>query len=275
VRLRERARTFGQLLSERMDTMGAAGYRDEIEEKASLERGPGEEDSLSRKIRSLVPMEAGVVKTGVQVAVVVWLVRKWMKVISRDKMLKGDSITEAEDAELHAWTCNNCGATLYVAKGKEWRYFPKNYKCYLCGNKGRENFSDTRNEIIERVGDDYEFLDPWEALTPKEQKALLKECGGDEEKAQKRAIEMAAEKAGKSAPGETKAASEEAVAEAEALLGIGEEGAAEGEENAGSGSSAEATPEPSPTPAPKKSAPAPAPAKEGDDDLDELDMDML
>lgn len=289
-RLREKARTFGQLLSERMDTMGAAGYRDDEEagDEALEGQQPGD-DALSRNIRSLVPLQAGVVKTGLQVAVVVWLVRKWMKTISKDKMLKGDTITEADDAELHAWTCNNCGATLYVAKGKEWRYFPKNYKCYLCGNKGQENFVDTRSEIIERVGDNYEFLDPWDALTPKEQKELLKECGGDEEKAQLKAVEMAADKA-EAEKAELRAATEEAVAGADALLGIGEdeegeeggapdgaEGGAETEAKAegsegssGDDSSAEAAPAAAPAPAPEaKTKPA------GDEgDFDALDMDM-
>ena len=141
--------------------------------------------------------------------------------MSKDQKLTKDTISAADDAQLHSWTCNKCKATLFVAKGKEWRYFPKNYKCYLCGNVGRDNFSDTRKEVIERVQDDYDFLDPWEALTKTEQKELLEECEGDEERAKQTAIRRAAK-----ALAETKAVEEEAAAAA----AEGEETKAEGEE---------------------------------------------
>ena len=195
----------------------------------------------------------------------------------------GVTRTKEQDDALHAWTCNSCGATLFVARGKEFRYFRKDYKCYVCGNSGRENFTNTRDDIIERTGDDFEGTQYWESLPKKEQRKWMKEAFGDETIAMKMAIDQWRKDNGielEPAPAQVVAQAEEAVGggdggEGDILDEVADEAGEVADEAGGEEETAEVAdapteevtaasddeePAPTPTPAPAVSAPAPAPA---------------
>lgn len=71
----EKARTFGMLLAERMDTLEAAGFYESDDDDVNSSSG-----LLSDKdARGLVPMQAGVVRTGIQIAIAYWIFRKIKK----------------------------------------------------------------------------------------------------------------------------------------------------------------------------------------------------
>ena len=40
--------------------------------------------------------------------------------------------SDAEEAELHEFVCENCGYTMFPARGREGKFFPKNFKCPNC-----------------------------------------------------------------------------------------------------------------------------------------------
>ena len=70
----------------------------------------------------------------------------------------GHVITSKEqEKDLHAYTCKNCGTTIFIAKGREFRFFNKFAQCLNCGVVGQKNFVDTRDEIV-AVADDENFV---------------------------------------------------------------------------------------------------------------------
>ena len=61
---------------------------------------------------------------------------------------------------------------------------PKGYTCYCCGSTGEDAFSNTREDLLGEVDDDYfEYEKPLDFVTAAERKKLMKEAGGDEAKA--------------------------------------------------------------------------------------------
>jgi hypothetical protein len=61
---------------------------------------------------------------------------------------------------------------------------PKGYTCYCCGASGEENFTNTRDELLDEIDDDYfDYEKPLDFVTAAERKRLMKEAGGDEAKA--------------------------------------------------------------------------------------------
>ena len=96
-------------------------------------------------------------------------------------------ITSKEDEEkanLEAMTCNACGSTIFIAKGRKWFQMPKGYTCYCCGASGEEAFTNTRADLLEEVDDDYfDYEKPLDFVTAAERKKLMKQAGGDEAKA--------------------------------------------------------------------------------------------
>ena len=96
-------------------------------------------------------------------------------------------ITSKEDEEkanLEAMTCNECGSTIFIAKGRKWFQMPKGYTCYCCGASGADAFTNTRADLLEEIDDDYfDYEKPLDFVTAAERKKLMKEAGGDEEKA--------------------------------------------------------------------------------------------
>ena len=79
-----KARTFGQLLKERMDTMDAA-FGDVEDAMEDISAGANRPSSGGGDAKGLVPMQAGVVKTGMQIAIAFWLFKK-IKKVSDDTM---------------------------------------------------------------------------------------------------------------------------------------------------------------------------------------------
>ena len=96
-------------------------------------------------------------------------------------------ITSKEDEEkagLEALTCKNCGATIFIAKGRKWFQMPRGYECYACGASGNENFENTREDLLEEIDDDYfDYEKPLDFVSAAERRKLMKEAGGDEAKA--------------------------------------------------------------------------------------------
>jgi hypothetical protein len=93
---------------------------------------------------------------------------------------------EQEDA-LRAYTCRNCGATLFIARNREWFFEGgtglAGLGCYSCGAKGKDNFVMDRERIVEEVGDEDDYFAyerPLDFVTAAERKALLKATKGDE-----------------------------------------------------------------------------------------------
>lgn len=134
--------------------------------------------------------------------------------------------TKEQDDQLRAYTCKNCGSTLFIARNREW-YFEGDtglagLGCYTCGAKGKENFVMNRKEIVEEMGEDDDYFDfekPLDFVTAAERKALLKATGGNEEEANQILIE-----AQKAESGETEKTDD---ADQPPMFGITEEEAEE------------------------------------------------
>ncbi|GMH71500.1 hypothetical protein TL16_g05666 [Triparma laevis f. inornata] len=63
--------------------------------------------------------------------------------------------SKEQEEELHAFTCDNCGFTIFPARGREGKFFPDTYKCPSCG-ADKESFFDRREEVAEKTID-YEY----------------------------------------------------------------------------------------------------------------------
>ena len=74
----ETMESFGQLLAERMDTLGAAGFCESLNNDGSTSTSSTGLSS-DKDARGLVPMQAGVVRTGIQIAIAYWIFRKVRK----------------------------------------------------------------------------------------------------------------------------------------------------------------------------------------------------
>lgn len=106
---------------------------------------------------------------------------------------------EQEDA-LRAYTCQNCGSTLFIARNREW-YFEggtglAGLGCYSCGAKGKDNFVMDRDRLKDEMGDDDDYFDyerPLDFVTAAERQQLLKQTAGDEEAANRMLVDQAAE----------------------------------------------------------------------------------
>lgn len=67
-------------------------------------------------------------------------------------MINDSVITTAEqEAELHVFKCGGCGYEIYPARGREFKFFPDNFKCPLCGSPksafwDRNDPTDPRNQ---------------------------------------------------------------------------------------------------------------------------------
>jgi hypothetical protein len=84
------------------------------------------------------------------------------------------------------------GATIFIARHREWFFKGGNTECTNCGAKGTDNFVEIRNEIINSIDDDYfDYESPLDFVSAAERRKLVKQAGGDEELAKKIAIENA------------------------------------------------------------------------------------
>jgi hypothetical protein len=104
--------------------------------------------------------------------------------------------SKEQEKDLKAYTCKNCGSTIFIAKTREF-FFEGNtgfggLGCFSCGAKGRDNFIMDRDRIIEDVGDmdDYfEYERPLDFVSRAERRKLLKEAQGDEDHANQLLLE--------------------------------------------------------------------------------------
>lgn len=103
-----------------------------------------------------------------------------------------------QEKDLKAFTCKNCGSTLFIAKTREFFFEGSTgiggLGCFTCGKKGAENFIMDRERIVDDVADmdDYfEYERPLDFVTAAERRKVLKEAGGDEEKANELLLEKA------------------------------------------------------------------------------------
>ena len=95
-----------------------------------------------------------------------------------------------QEKELHAYSCKNCGATIFIARHREWFFQGGNTKCTNCGATGADNFEDIREDVIDSIDDDYfDYESPLDFVSAAERRKLVKQAGGDEELAKKLAIE--------------------------------------------------------------------------------------
>jgi hypothetical protein len=111
-----------------------------------------------------------------------------------DRQPNWNNVITSKDQEkdLKAFTCKNCGSTLFIAKTREFFFEGDTgiggLGCFSCGIKGKENFIQDRDRIVEDVADidDYfEYERPLDFVSAAERRKLLKESGGDEAQANK------------------------------------------------------------------------------------------
>lgn len=95
--------------------------------------------------------------------------------------------SKEQEKDLKAYTCKNCGSTIFIAKTREF-FFEGNtgfggLGCFSCGARGADNFIQDRERIVDDVGDmdDYfEYERPLDFISRAERRKLLKEAKGDE-----------------------------------------------------------------------------------------------
>jgi hypothetical protein len=211
--------------------------------------------------------------------------------------------SKEQEKDLKAFTCKNCGSTIFIAKTREFFFEGDTgiggLGCFSCGAKGKENFTNERDKILEEVADidDYfEYERPLDFVTAAERRQLLKDAKGDEEAANELYLKRtggaaSGDEAGTPESPETDAPIEDAVIveEEEEPQEESDEELVESDEVDESVSDVAEAPAdeiidvvPEPTPEPKaepkkkasKTAPKAAPIEEEDDDvMDLLDMD--
>ena len=98
--------------------------------------------------------------------------------------------SKEQEKDLKAYTCKNCGSTIFIAKTREFFFEGDTgiggLGCFSCGAKGKDNFVMDRDRIVEDVADmdDYfEYERPLDFVSRAERRKLMKEAAGDEEKA--------------------------------------------------------------------------------------------
>jgi len=197
-----------------------------------------------------------------------------------------------QEKELKAFTCKNCGSTIFIARHRNWFFEGPTglggLGCYTCGAKGKDNFIMDRDRIVEDLGDDDDYFDyerPLDFVSAAERRALLKEAGGDEEKANQALVDKAEaeskEDGGNGGAIETVAedvVDETPPAVEEESSSDDEQVVAESEPEPESKVMKESSPVPAPVEAKKVSpppVPVPAPKKvsQASEELDILDMD--
>ena len=110
--------------------------------------------------------------------------------------------SKEQEKDLKAFTCKTCGSTIFIAKTREFFFEGDTgiggLGCFSCGTKGADNFLMDRDRICEDVADidDYfEYERPLDFISAAERRQVLKETGGDEDKANELLVERENEKA--------------------------------------------------------------------------------
>ena len=212
--------------------------------------------------------------------------------------------SKEQEKDLKAFTCKQCGSTLFIAKTREFFFEGDTgiggLGCFSCGAKGKENFVQDRDRIVEDVADmdDYfEYERPLDFVSRAERRKLLKETQGDEDAANRLLVERESQPAAQvpeslqqsevvdaeivedeqptveeTVEEEPPAATDAETVEEPAIVEATEPDDDSIEEAPTETVAPPAAQVPPPTPAPKP-APTPAPKPVSDDDLDILDMD--
>ena len=201
--------------------------------------------------------------------------------------------SKEQEKDLKAFTCKNCGSTIFIAKSREFFFEGDTgiggLGCFACGAKGKDNFVMDRDRIVEEVADidDYfEYERPLDFISAAERRKVLKEVGGDEDAANALLVERENAKAstesqaaaeavvnGASGTMEAEDVDEEAMSEAETVSESVEEEEAEDSDDESMSADevvSESVEEEVAAPPVEKKATKPTP---DDDDLDFLDMD--
>jgi len=136
-------------------------------------------------------------------------IRKGQSKLNEFQPTWGHVVTSKEDEKsLHAYTCKKCRATIFIAKGREWRFFNDFVQCTNCGARGKDNFYDRRSEIVDEVDDGqfvYESIVNYK-LSKREQKKIMEE---QERLAEEEAAAAAAQAEAAAQEDETVAVAEE------------------------------------------------------------------
>ncbi|CAB9501386.1 expressed unknown protein [Seminavis robusta] len=106
--------------------------------------------------------------------------------------------SKEQEKDLKAFTCKNCGSTIFIAKTREFFFEGSTgiggLGCFSCGEKGKDNFVMDRERIVEDVADVDDYFDyeqPLDFVSRAERRKVLQEAKGDEELANKLLIERA------------------------------------------------------------------------------------
>lgn len=107
--------------------------------------------------------------------------------------------SKEQEKDLKAFTCKKCGSTIFIAKSREFFFEGGTgiggLGCFSCGAKGKDNFVMDRERIVQDVSDMDDYFDyekPLDFVSRAERKKLLKEAGGDENKANQILLERTA-----------------------------------------------------------------------------------
>merc|ERR1711862_355258 len=89
-----------------------------------------------------------------------------------------------QEKNLHAWTCKECGSTMFIAKGREIRFFNPlvGIECQDCDAKGKDMFYDRREEIAAEDDTDFEYENPLDYISKEERKKKMKQMEKEKKK---------------------------------------------------------------------------------------------
>lgn len=196
--------------------------------------------------------------------------------------------SKEQEKDLKAYTCKNCGSTIFIAKTREF-FFEGNtgiggLGCFACGAKGKDNFVMDRDRIVEDVADEddyFEYERPLDFVSRAERRKILKEAKGDEEKANQLLVERAAGNNADAGPTVVEAEvvvdesppSEETPVQLESEPDLEEETADTSETE--TTEVVDATPEPATNELYSPPPPKPQVSDDSDDDEDVDDLDLL
>ena len=65
---------------------------------------------------------------------------------------------------------------MFIAKGREIRFFNRFVECYNCGAKGKDSFYDRRSEILENDDTDFNYENPMDYVSKGERAKMEKEA---------------------------------------------------------------------------------------------------
>lgn len=183
---------------DRLDTIGAAGLED-VKVSGVFDRIKSLHNPKTYLLLSLLAgwrwqwcFRSPLYWFGVAFCIKWYRARYVFKIPVWDRQPNWNNIITSKDQEknLKAFTCKKCGSTLFIAKTREFFFEGDTgiggLGCFSCGAKGKENFVMDRDRIVEDVADmdDYfEYERPLDFVSRAERRKLMKEAGGDENKA--------------------------------------------------------------------------------------------